>query len=292
MTGSLAIRPCTRGLHDLGKGARAWLLPVVALCLLLAGCIAPALLLPSSGQLMWALLKPLVGFDPNQVNLFEQPLVKNRMVTLLGPNYDATMQLLHTANELRKEGPLFYVVSRYTPVPEMAQKAGLVWNSETNQMAVALMKGDVTEVFAEKIEALAQQQVARAGEAAREGVAQAQDAARDQVDETMRGAVAGVIPVWPAEMSWVNPREAIEKAVEQRIGQGVEQVQTRTLDATVGKAVEAAAPAPAGTPPAAPGRTDDWTPGDPANEETYETPDEELIDEELIDEEETDQPGQ
>ena len=47
MTGSLAIRPCTRGLHDLGKGARAWLLPVVALCLLLAGCIAPALLLPS-----------------------------------------------------------------------------------------------------------------------------------------------------------------------------------------------------------------------------------------------------
>ena len=36
------------------------LLPVVALCLLLAGCIAPALLLPSSGQLMWALLKPLV----------------------------------------------------------------------------------------------------------------------------------------------------------------------------------------------------------------------------------------
>ena len=66
MTGSLAIRPCTRGLHDLGKGARAWLLPVVALCLLLAGCIAPALLLPSSGQLMWALLKPLVGFDPNQ----------------------------------------------------------------------------------------------------------------------------------------------------------------------------------------------------------------------------------
>ena len=208
------------------------LLPVVALCLLLAGCLAPALLMPSSSQLMWALLKPLVGFDPNQVNLFEQPIVRNRMVALLGPNYDTTLQLLRTANELRKEGPLFYVVSRYTPVPEMAQKAGLVWNSETNQMAVALMKGDVAEVFAEKIEAMAEAQVARA-----------EDAARDQVDATVQGAVAGVIPVWPAEMSWVNPREAIEEAVEQRIGQGVGQAQTQALDATVGKAVEGAAKA-------------------------------------------------
>ncbi len=208
------------------------LLPVVALCLLLAGCLAPALLMPSSSQLMWALLKPLVGFDPNQVNLFEQPIVRNRMVALLGPNYDTTMQLLRTANELRKEGPLFYVVSRYTPVPEMAQKAGLVWNSETNQMAVALMKGDVAEVFAEKIEAMAEAQVARAG-----------DAARDKVDETVQDAVAGVIPVWPAEMSWVNPREAIEEAVEQRIEQGGGQAQTQALDATVGKAVEGAAKA-------------------------------------------------
>ena len=208
------------------------LLPVVALCLLLAGCLAPALLMPSSSQLMWALLKPLVGFDPNQVNLFEQPIVRNRMVALLGPNYDTTMQLLRTANELRKEGPLFYVVSRYTPVPEMAQKAGLVWNSETNQMAVALMKGDVAEVFAEKIEAMAEAQVARAG-----------DAARDKVDETVQDAVAGVIPVWPAEMSWVNPREAIEEAVEQRIGQGVGQAQTQALEATVGEAVEGAAKA-------------------------------------------------
>lgn len=254
------------------------LLPVVALCLLLAGCLAPALLMPSSSQLMWALLKPLVGFDPNQVNLFEQPIVKNRMVALLGPNYDTTMQLLHTANELRKEGPLFYVVSRYTPVPEMAQKAGLVWNSETNQMAVALLKGDVAEVFAEKIEAMAENQVARA-----------EDAARDKVDATVQGAVAGVIPVWPAAMSWVNPREAIEEAVEQRI----EQVQTQAVEATVGRAVDGAAqavqsqagkatgaitaPADAGTAPAASKRADDWRPGDPANDEAYEAPDEDSI---------------
>jgi hypothetical protein len=132
----------------------------------------------------------------------------------------------------------------------MAQKAGLVWNSETNQMAVALMKGDVTEVFAERIQAAAQERVARA-----------EDAARDKVDETVQGAVAGVIPAWPAEMSWVNPREAIGEAVEQRVEQAVEQAQTQ--------AVEAAAP-----------RSDDSTPGDPANDEAYEAPQEDAIDDE------------
>ena len=35
---------------------------------------------------MWALLKPLVGLDPNDVGLFEQPLIKNRMQELLGKN--------------------------------------------------------------------------------------------------------------------------------------------------------------------------------------------------------------
>ena len=253
MPSSLATRTCTEGLRQARARARTRLAPVLALCLLLAGCLAPALLVPSSGQLMWALLKPLVGFDPNQVNLFAQPIVRNRMVTLLGPNYDTTMQLLRTANELRQEGPLFYVVSRYTPVPDMAQKAGLVWNADTNQMAVALMKGDVTEVFAEKVEAMAEQRVARAGDAARERVEQAEQAARDGVDAGVQGALAGVVPVWPAEMSWVNPRAAIEQAVE--------------------RAGAAAAP-----------RADDAVPGDPADAEDYEAPAAEVIDEDEAEE--------
>ncbi len=117
--------------------------------LMLSACIAPALLLPSQSQLMWALLKPLVGFDPNQVNLFEQPMVKQRMTTLLGERYGTAMQLLHTANQLQQEGPLFFVVSRFTPIPEIAAGAGLVWNSETNQMAALLREGGVAEVFKE-----------------------------------------------------------------------------------------------------------------------------------------------
>jgi hypothetical protein len=126
-------------------------LKAACLSLMLSACVAPLLMMGPSSQLMWALLKPLVGFDPNEVNLFEQPLIKDRMTALLGPNYDTTVALLKTAGELQQEGPLFYVVSRYTPVPDMAQKAGLVWNSDTNQMAVKLLKGDVVEVFGEQL---------------------------------------------------------------------------------------------------------------------------------------------
>ncbi len=99
---------------------------------------------------MWALLKPLVGLDPNDVGLFEQPLIKNRMQELLGKNYDTTLSLLKTADKIQQEGPLIYLVSTYTPVPEMAEKAGLVWNSDTNQMAVMLMKSGAPLVISEQ----------------------------------------------------------------------------------------------------------------------------------------------
>ncbi|HGY5239508.1 TPA: hypothetical protein ACNV64_004228 [Aeromonas salmonicida subsp. pectinolytica] len=132
------------------------LLQAACLSLMLSACVAPLLMMSPTSQLMWALLKPLVGFDPNQANLFEQPLIKDRMTAILGPNYDSTMQLLKTANELQQEGPLFYVVSRYAPMPEVAKQAGMVWNSQTNQMSVMLLKGDGTpQVFGENLAASA-----------------------------------------------------------------------------------------------------------------------------------------
>lgn len=118
------------------------LLQAACLSLMLSACVAPLLMMSPTSQLMWALLKPLVGFDPNEANLFEQPIIKDRMTSILGPNYDSTMQLLKTANELQQEGPLFYVVSRYAPMPDVAKQAGMVWNSQTNQMSVMLLKGD------------------------------------------------------------------------------------------------------------------------------------------------------
>ncbi|MGE6234585.1 hypothetical protein [Aeromonas media] len=128
------------------------LLQAACLSLMLSACVAPLLMMSPTSQLMWALLKPLVGFDPNEANLFEQPLIKDRMTAMLGPNYDSTMQLLKTANELQQEGPLFYVVSRYAPVPDVAKQAGMVWNADTNQLSVMLQKGDgATQVFGENL---------------------------------------------------------------------------------------------------------------------------------------------
>lgn len=121
------------------------------LCLTVSGCVAP-LLVGAQSQLMWALLKPLVGFDPNEVNLFENSLVKDRMTALLGDeNYNTALRLLKTADELQQEGPLFFVLSRYSPIPEVAEQAGFVWNSDTNQMAVTLISGGAPKVFAEQV---------------------------------------------------------------------------------------------------------------------------------------------
>jgi len=132
------------------------LLKAACLSLMLSACVAPLLMMSPTSQLMWALLKPLVGFDPNETSLFEQPMIKDRMTAMLGPNYDTTMQLLKTANELQQEGPLFYVVSRYAPIPDVAKQAGMVWNADTNQLAVMLQKGDgATQVFGENLMASA-----------------------------------------------------------------------------------------------------------------------------------------
>ncbi len=140
------------------------------LMLLLSACAAPMLLIPSQRDLMWALLTPLVGFDPNKVNLFEQPVIKQRMTSLLGTHYDDTMQLLHTANELQKEGPLFFVVSRAAPA--LAQQAGLVWNSDTDRLAAVLKRGDKTEILSEAVQ----------------------------------GAVTATAPTWPAAIAtWLPP---------------------------------------------------------------------------------------
>ncbi|CBL47373.1 conserved hypothetical protein [gamma proteobacterium HdN1] len=119
----------------------------------LPACITPMLIGSAlQSRLMWALLKPLIGFDPNEVNLFEVPIVKDRMTALLGEHYEPTMKLLRTAQEIQKEGPLIYVASRLVPTEfrEIQDKAGLVWNSDTNQLAVVLIHNGVGQIFSEQ----------------------------------------------------------------------------------------------------------------------------------------------
>lgn len=159
---------------------------VFCCALFLTQCVAPAMLLAPQSQLMWALLKPMVGLDPKEANLFKQPLIQSRLEPLLGSHYAGAVQLLETADKIQQEGPLFYVVSKYTPVPELAEKAGFVWNSETNQMAVLLVSGGAPQIFAEKLNSEINQK----------------------------------IPAWPAELSdYTDPaklkQQALEKAKQQ-----------------------------------------------------------------------------
>ena len=142
---------------------------------LLAGCAAPTLLIPGSSQLVWALLKPLVGYDPNAVNLWEQPLIRNRMTAFLGTRYEPVMRFVRTANELQQEGPLFYVVSRHAPVPAFADKVGLVWNRDMNQFAALLHKDGVSQILTEKLQT--------------------------SVEDRTTAEMQKVLPKWPAELA-------------------------------------------------------------------------------------------
>ncbi len=174
---------------------------------MLNACVAP-LLLSAQSQLMWALLKPLVGLNPNDVGLFEQPLVKDRMKSLLGDNYDTTMSLLKTADKIQQEGPLFYMVSTYTPIPEMADKAGLVWNSDTNQMAVMVLTGGAPKIISEQL------------------VNQAEKLA----------------PTWPAELAdYADPQKLQQQAIAAGTNQLQQQIATpESLKATATSEVSAA----------------------------------------------------
>lgn len=153
---------------------------------MLQGCVAPALLLSPQSQLMWALLKPMVGLDPKEVQLFKQELIRSRLQPLLGQHYQTAVTLLETADQIQQEGPLFYVASRYTPLPNVAEKAGFVWNSETNQMAVLLVSGGAPQIFAEKLN----QQVAQQ------------------------------VPAWPTELAeYTDPAKLKQKALQQASAQ-------------------------------------------------------------------------
>lgn len=131
------------------------LISITFICVFLSACVSSLLIGNQlQSKLMWSLLKPLVGFDPSEVNLFEAPLIKNRMTALLGEKYEPTMQLLRTAQSIQQEGALFYIASRYAPSPvkEITDKAAMVWNADTNQMAVLLIKDGTPEIISEQIE--------------------------------------------------------------------------------------------------------------------------------------------
>ena len=167
---------------------KLWSKIKVILCsLLLTGCFAPALLMTSQAQLLGELFRPLVGFNPLEVKLFENPLIRDPMVALMGEdNYRTAVTLLNTATAIQQQGPLYFVVSEHSPLPHLAEKAGFVWNSEHNQMAILLVSGGKTEIF----------------------------------NQVVEGAAGKIAPSWPKELvEYTSPEKLKQKAVAAAAGQ-------------------------------------------------------------------------
>lgn len=135
------------------------LMYLLALTTFFAGCAAPLLLMSPQAQLMMTVIKPMIGLDPSKAGFFEQPVIQERLKPLLGPFYDDTITILKTAEKIQQEGPLVYMLSKDSPLPQVAEKAGLVYNTDTNQLAVLLVSGGNPQIFAEKLTKEATEQV-------------------------------------------------------------------------------------------------------------------------------------
>lgn len=180
---------------------------VLLLASLLSGCLG-AIVARAGTDIVLAILRPLVGLDPNSNGLFQQPVIKDRMQAFLGEQYEPVMQLLRTADQLQQEGPLYFVISRYTPIPQVAEKAGFVWNAETNQMAVMLVTGGSPTVIAEKI-----------------------------LLKQANAAVQEAVPQWPVELQAILDEDALKKqaaeAAQKMLQEKLQREAEEALDAAL-----------------------------------------------------------
>jgi len=191
---------------------------IAVICLFLSACVSSLLIGNQlQSKLMWSFLKPLVGFDPNEVNLFETPMVKDRMTKLLGDKYEPTMKLLRTAQTIQQEGALFYVASRYAPaqVQAVTDKAGMIWNADTNQMAVMLIKDGTPQIFSEQIEGAKEKITPVLPKELQTAYDKAQ-AVKETLTEKQKA-------LENAQKIIENPLEATGEAVKQKIDSSVEQ---------------------------------------------------------------------
>ncbi len=205
------------------------LLSIAFICLFLSACVS-SLLIGNQVQskLMWSFLKPLVGFDPNEVKLFETPMIKDRMTALLGDKYEPTMKLLRTAQTIQQEGALFYVASRYAPpqVQAITDQAAMVWNADTNQMAVMLIKDGAPEILSEQIEG--------AKQAITPALPKELQSAYDKAQATKKSLEAKQKALLDVQKIVENPVEAvtdnITKKIDDAANNSVEKVKTQTTE--------------------------------------------------------------
>ncbi len=206
---------------------------IAFICLFLSACVSSLLIGNKlQSKLMWSFLKPLVGFDPNEVNLFETPMIKDRMTALLGDKYEPTMKLLRTAQEIQQEGALFYVASRYAPkeVQAITDKAGMVWNADTNQMAVMLIKDGTPQIFSEQIENAKEKITPVLPKELQTAYDKAQ-AAKQAIEEKQK-ALTNVQKIIE------NPLEATGEAVKQKVDNSIQQKKDEAQQAVENKVNE------------------------------------------------------
>ncbi len=198
---------------------------VVCVCLALSACASVLIGSKTQSLMMKALFKPLIGFDPTQVKLLENPMIKGRMQNLLGDKYAPTMQLLNTAQEIQREGALFYIASRYAPaqVQQITDKAAMVWNSDTNQMAVLLIKDGAPEIFSEQIAGAKEKLVPSLPNELQNAYDQAkavQDAAtnaRQNLINKITEAVDKQLGIDGQQLDTLKSKAAAEETVQQKI---------------------------------------------------------------------------
>lgn len=203
----------------------------LATALLLAGCVSSLLVGNQlQNRLMWAFIEPLVGFNPNEINFFEAPLIKDRMTALLGDKYEPAMKLLRTANQIQQEGALYYVASRYAPAgaQQVVDAAGLVWNADTNQMAVMLVQDGVPDLLAEQAQGAATQLI--------------EPVLPTQLKTVYDQAIAARAAVDAQQQRLENLGETLGgdlgEAAGRRLQQGVGQRAEQTVEQAVGRELE------------------------------------------------------
>ncbi len=202
------------------------LLVVVLIIGLLTGCTSLIFGNRMQSAILGALFESALGFNPNDVQILENPAIKSRMQSMLGDKYDVTVTLLREAQKIQRDGAAYYILAKAAPVvtKTIAEKAGvsqettgaalalvnnagLSWDSNLNQFSVLLVEDGVPKVFSEAV-----------------------GQGKDAVGEAIAENTTALLPVLPKEMQTVydqardlkakqeqllNPESLIEKATQE-----------------------------------------------------------------------------
>jgi hypothetical protein len=141
---------------------------IVMIVSLLGGCTSLIFGNRLQSAVLGALFESVLGFNPNDVKLLENPAVKSRMQSMLGSKYEPTVALLREAQKIQRDGAAYYLLAKAAPTITntiakqtgmsqeqtnaalaLANNAGLSWDSNLNKFSVLLVQDGVPQLFSE-----------------------------------------------------------------------------------------------------------------------------------------------